>query len=592
MLQIASNSLTLLEIAQKAANEVKFKRIDRPERISDFDPDEWYNSFPNFNSVYIDSIREKYRVLRHASSRIFPYEVLRAKAPNQSDTEWEYQKRLYKPKTNAVWNRALNKTKVIGNKQNYSIEWPDEKSEQYDYFHKDFPIYSDLVSWVFDILAAEKLNFPNKVCLVYPIVPMREDGTFDQSVPPDPVPVIIEEEDIVHFEYGEKLLYITHFQPGKMHFIGVDKTGYYKFVQDGKNITETLLYSHEWKFLPAFKLRGKAEMRKDGEVLYSSYFADAIPTLDEAIQVNSNLMMSHFKLAFPIIIEVVDDCVSCSGQGQKPDEEGNMATCGTCNGTGARQSLSPTSTYQVRATKGFNETNTLPMNPPVQFAAPSSDILRYGKELLSDLLNSSFDFLFKSERANAATATGEMLELQEFHSFLIEFSNSIFDDIGFLFEAIGDLRFGEGTFSTPTIRRPTEFSFKTNAEITTEIAEARKNNLPESYLSALLSEAAQTRFNTTNVTEEFEFQQRLDKFWYMDSAQLKLNAHVITKADLILHLSFTTILANLQSEVEGDFWELDFPTRSELVNAKVQEIVDSLPADTVDPIEEILRLVE
>jgi hypothetical protein len=589
MLQIKSQSTTLLEIVQSALEKVRFKPMARPLAISDFDVERWYSSFPNFNNVYIDSIREKYRVLRHASSDVFPYEVLRAKAPNQSDAEWEYQRRLYKPKTNAIWNRALNKTKVIGNKQNYSIHFPDEDSGFYDYCNKDFPIYSSLVSWVFDILAGDKINFPNRVCLVYPVVPRKENGEVDQSELALPVPIILDEEQIVHFEYGEKLVYITSWESGKMKFVGVDKSGFYEYEQDGKNVTETLIYSHTFDFLPAFKLRGKAEL-KGGEILYHSYFSDAIPTLDEAIQVNSNLMMSHFKLAFPIIIEVVDDCHVCNGRGTVMNAEGSIETCGTCEGTGVRQSLSPTSTYQVRATRGMNENNILPLTPPVQFAAPSSDILRYGKEMLNELLSNAFNFLFQSEKADAGTATGKQLELQEFHSFLVEFSNSVFDDLEFLFEAIANLRYN-GEIVLPQISRPTEFSFKTNAEITAEIAEARKNNLPETYLSALLNESAETRFNTTSVGDEFMLQKRLDKYWYMDVGQLRLNAAVIAPADLTLHLCFTTIIENLKAE-NDNFWDLEFSEQKALVDAKVAEIVLTIPTTEIDPIQDILNSIQ
>jgi hypothetical protein len=285
---------------------------------------------------------EKYKVLRHTSPRVFPSEVLRSKAPNQSPAEWQYHAVCTSRKRVAVWNRAVNKTKVIANKQNYSIEWADEQEEQKKYFYTDFPIYSDLVSWVFEVLAVEKINFPNRVCVVYPDVPKKEDGSYDQTVPPSPIPLIIDEEMIVSFKYGQSLLYISHWEQGKMEFVGVDRQHFYKYVQDGEKIEEAITYTHNWRFLPAFKLGGKAE-EIDGEILYSSPFADAIPALDEAIQVGSNLMMSHFKLAFPVIIEVVDDCDNCSGSGKVYNSEQQQhVNCPVCDGRGTKSNHSPT----------------------------------------------------------------------------------------------------------------------------------------------------------------------------------------------------------------------------------------------------------
>jgi hypothetical protein len=115
--------------------------------------------------------------------------------------------------------------------------------------------------------------------------------------------------------------------------------------------------------------------------------------------------------------------------------------------------------------------------------------------------------------------------------------------------------------------------------------------LPETYLSALLNESAETRFNTTSVGDEFMLQKRLDKYWYMDVAQLRLNAAVIAPADLTLHLCFTTIIANLKAE-NDNFWELEFSEQKALVDAKVAEIVLTIPTTEVDPIADILNSIQ
>jgi hypothetical protein len=585
--------MSLLPEVEKAIKAVKRKPRNRAslydsdlQTLSSWDAYKWYREFPAFNNIYVESIMEKYKVLRHTSPRVFPSEVLRSKAPNQSPAEWQYQCGMYKPKTVAVWNRAVNKTKVIANKQNYSIEWADEQEEQKKYFYTDFPIYSDLVSWVFEVLAVEKINFPNRVCVVYPDVPKKADGTPDQSVPPNPIPIIIDEENVVYFQYGQKCLYLTSWELGRMEFVGVDRENFYHYVQDGESITETVTYSHNWGFLPAFKLGGKAE-EVDGEILYTSFFADAIPTLDEAIQVGSNLMMSHFKLAYPIIIEVVDDCDHCRGSGKVWDEAKQVnVDCGHCNGTGTKSGLSPTSTYQVRATKGMGQDNNLPLTPPVQFAAPNSDILRYGKEMYDDLLDSAFDFTQKAKKADAATATEVATNRDEWQSFLIDFSNQVFDMMDFLFESIGFMRNGK-EFKKPVIRRPTEFSFKTNAEITAELKEAKLAGLPAIAISKLLGDWGNSRFNTTDLFRELEFMQRVDKYWHMSFEQLRMMNGQLSAEDFALHIGYSTIIANLEGN--GEWWELPFETREAQVREKAQEMAASMrQANTMGDVVDLL----
>lgn len=585
--------MSLLTEVQKAIKVARKKPADRvslynsdPQNLSSWDAYAWYRSFPSFNSIYVESIMEKYKVLRHTSPRVFPSEVLRSKAPNQSPAEWQYQCGLYKPKTVAVWNRAVNKTKVISNKQNYSIEWADEQEEQKKYFYTDFPIYSDLVSWVFEVLAVEKINFPNRVCVVYPDVPTKEDGSYDQSVPPSPLPLIIDEEMIVSFKYGKSLLYISHWEAGKMEFVGVDRQHFYKYVQNGEKIEEAITYTHNWGFLPAFKLGGKAE-EIDGEILYASPFADAIPALDEAIQVGSNLMMSHFKLAFPVIIEVVDDCVTCSGSGKVYNSELQQhVNCTVCDGRGTKNNHSPTGSYQVRATRGMNQENKLPLTPPVQFAAPNSDILRYGKEYYDSLIEGAFNSVFKSKEADSKTATEVAKNRDEFQAFLIDYSNQVFDALDYLFECIGFMRFG-GDFKKPVIRRPTEFSFKTNAEITAELKEAKLAGLPSVIMSKLLGDYANTRFNTTDLSREIEFMQRVDKYWHMSFEQIRMMGAQISPVDLALHLGYSTIIANLEGN--GEWWELDFAVREQEVRDAATVMAESFrTAQSAGDVAEIL----
>jgi len=571
MLQIVQNAIKELQKARGGTRPSLYSTD--PQKLSSWDAFEWYERLPNFNRIYVDSVIEKYKVLRHTSPREFPYEVLRQKAPNQSPEEWAYQCGLYKPTTIAIWNRALNKTRVISNKQNYSIVWhdSDERQEsQKEYFYKDFPAYSSLIAWVFEVLAPEKINFPNRLCVVMPNVPTDEEGQPIQSELAEPIPIIIDEEKIVHYEYGKMAIWLHSYTSEGAVFKAVDRTNFYEFVENRKQqtVSERITYVHNWEFMPAFKLRGKAE-DVHGEILYRSWFADAIPTLDDVIQIRSNLMMSHFKLAYPIIIEVVDDCDDCRGTGKDYNAEKEVhETCGSCNGTGRKGWHSPTGTYQVRASKGVGQDNNLPLTPPVQFAAPSSDILRYAKEFLEDCEEKAFHFFGRPKQADAGTAT-EVAEMRdEFQSFLIDFSNSVFDDLEFLFDCIGFMRYGEG-FESPTVRRPTEFSFKTNAEITAELTEAKKNGILPLYMAKMYGDYGSTRFNTTNLAEQFTFQLKVDKYWYLSFAELRLIASEIAPVDLALHIGYSTIIARLEMQ-HPDFWEKDFDEREALVREQAE----------------------
>ena len=114
----------IYSLIDQAAKAIRKKRnvIGLPSKYDKkFQTESYYDSLPDFNEIYEDTIRERNAVAVHAEADQFPYEILRSKAPNQQAEEWEYQKGLYEPTTNTEWNRALNRTKAVANSQNYSM---------------------------------------------------------------------------------------------------------------------------------------------------------------------------------------------------------------------------------------------------------------------------------------------------------------------------------------------------------------------------------------------------------------------------------------------------------------------------------------
>ena len=564
----------------------------------------YYDRLPAFNHLYKETIRQHDIVSVHSKLGVFPYEILRSKAPNQSPEEWEYQMGLYESYTNSTWNRAKNKTKIIANKQNYSITGWDE--EQKPYFYTDYPEYHNIESFFFDIVRDRKIDYPNQILLIKPDdIPgyYDEDEIFhaDQSELISPVAYIIDEINIVEFDENEYLLIISDKSvkyvgiDGKMRYDGIefeffDKNSYWKIKQVGvenkKPVFEyTLMYEHNWGYLPARKLVGKPVVSEDGDVYYHSWFIDAVPDLNDVIRLSSNLMMSTYKLAFPIIIAVVDRCNYTDHLGQSCNngrlwmaDKGVFGECPSCNGTGKQSSHSPTGVYEIAATRGVGQENNLAMSPPIQFAAPDSNILEYTKLQIEEKKRSAFSFLFESEEAKSNTATGSALEKEEFHSFLLQFSNELFDLMEFTIEAIGFMRYGEA-FKMPSIRRPTYFSFRTNNDITVEIGEALKNNLPQPYIKELINESTNTRFNTNAEAEyETELAMQIDRLWSKDSMTIRTMIGVTcTKVEAIIHDSFSTFYKQIIDEIGFDtFYDLTIDEKKQLFINKAQQVADTL----------------
>lgn len=598
--------LIIEEMVVSAALKISHKQIDF--RSVSYDPkfraDDYYRDIPDLNPIYRETIIQHDRVAVHASEA-FPFHILKTKAPNQLPDEWEYQKGIYEPYTLSTWDRAANKTRIIGNKQNYSIRWPND--EQRKYFYDDYPAYHSLESFFFDVVRPRKINYPNQVLLVKPRrIPTKEvegEEKPDQSVMIEPVAVIIEEPFVVDYSDNEYLLILLkrkcNYKVGAVTrndgliFEYYDKTAIYEAMQVGivknKPVFEVRkTYEHNYGFLPARKLGGIPEMFEDGSVFYKSHFNNAIPDLNDVIRISSTQAMSTNKLAYPVIIAVVDPC-------HHKDKDGNSCeagkifsagtnehiTCPACNGTGNASNHSPTGVYEVRSTVGMNEENKLPMNPVVQFASPDPSILEHTQKQIDNKKQTAFSFLFEVQY-KTNTATGVELEKEEWHSFATSFSNEFFDLMDFAIEAAGFMRYGS-EFEKPTINRPTNFSFRTADVITAEIKGANDANLPDSYKEGLMDEAFVTRFNSDpRAAKKFNFIKIMDRLWPRTSLEVAgMTGRTCTKEEAILHDSLTVFIDQLEEEDER-FWEKSYDEQKKLIDAKVAEIIASLTPEGQD----------
>lgn len=597
----------IIDMCADAAKKVQRSSIRRTMKYDrNFSLERYIDSLPEFNEIYRDTIEQYYKVKVHAELDCFPYEILRTKAPNQSDAEWDYQRGLYESYTNSTWSAAKSKTKLIGNPQNYEIKgWDDEQRK---YFYEDYPTYHSLLAFFFDIVRDIKIDYPNQAIV---IMPKEIPGEYEeddegakifvpnQSVLIDPIVHIIEEEYIVKFKEGKYILFLTDDEVGKLRFKFIDDTAIYEINQIGNDEFELIRqYVHNWGYCPAKKLGGKPIL-EDGEILYHSVFVDAIPDLNDVIRLSSNLAMSTYSMLFPVRIAVVDKCMYRNEHGSQcqdgriwcpdPNGGGSEGVCPGCNGSGKTNHHSPTGVYEVMVSNQIGGVQSaLPMTPPVQFAAPDTAIYTKVEETIQRKKESAFSFLFKRENNVGKSATEAENEKESMHGFLLDFSSQLFDLIQFSIEAIGWMRYGDA-FVMPDITRPTSFTFTTSAEITSEIAESVKNKMPVPYISRLIESATATRFNSDKAAERFILTAlELDSLAYMDDMTIRSNLNVtITPIEAIIHQRIDYFLRKAEIEYP-DFYELEPEKQKEIIVGYAQEVNALLVPPTPNPVATVL----
>lgn len=592
------------DIIEKAVKKLtnfgnRSSRYDKNFRL-----DTWDKSIPDINPIYARSIRHHYEVAVHAKKDCFPYELLRNKAPNQSIEEWDFQRGIYQPYTRSTWGKALNKTKIIANSQNYSITgWSDEQKR---YFYEDYPTYHSLVAFFFDVVREEKINFPNKLIILEPLyIPTRPviDGegnqtvVIDDTVMVEPVARIIDEQNIIYYKPNNLTVISDGSEEleGKKYpvFKSFDKQSIYKSIpvkkdDKGNVIYETgIMYVHGWDYAPARKLGGKPTII-DGEIFYESYFSDAIPDLNRALCLASNMDMSMYANLFPIRVVRVDDCQytnaagdSCNGgkvwNASKVLEGGIMGgfdICPSCNGSGKANAHSPTGVYAVPTSKSLGDEKMIGVNDVIAFASPGVDVYKQLAETIEKCKQDAISFISKPVDKTSNTVDGALNEREDAHAAILQLSNELFDMMAFAIEGIGFMRYG-AEFENPDVNKPVSFAFKTSEDITAEITKAVADKMPSSYIQQLLLEGVSTRFNSSKEAERYiNLSIKLNPLWSSTITDLRATLGIsVEPIDLMVYQRITHYLDKAFAEYE-DFCNLEDSKQSEIIRGYAQSDLD------------------
>ena len=143
-----------------------------------------------FTEVYDMSIKQRDRILIHADGDIFPADLFRKRAPNQTDVEYEYLEANFKTPTTIVWEQFQSELNRIWNDQNWKIDFKGNDAAK-QYLEVDYPKYGSLDTFFRDVVTAQKEIDNNGVIAlkidipylptivdrveVYPVVDDREE---------------------------------------------------------------------------------------------------------------------------------------------------------------------------------------------------------------------------------------------------------------------------------------------------------------------------------------------------------------------------------------------------------------------------------
>lgn len=531
----------------------------------------------------------------------YPDHLFDRKVPNETEQQKEYRRLSFESTTMPIWNKAVQAVQGrVWNAANYSIQWPDE--DQRDYFTVDYPDHGSLVQWFQKIRLPKKLYDANAVQVIMPkMLPLREDedGNLinDDTQLIEPECIIYHSEDVLHRD-RQHIMLLTDERSVVMYngkpkqsglvFLIIDDTNYWKAVQVGKQIDYQFVvdvyYEHNLGYIPA-QLLGGVPKEKHGTAYYQSYFWPAVGDLNTALYDESTLSLAKIANIYPERWEVVEECYVCQGNGYTYDDEGEQTDCDLCSGSGYRQRPHPLNALTVKLPDRLDDRPTPPM-PPAGYLEKDMESPKFLRDEILRKKEDAFAHinLDVSTRPNGQTATEKKIDREELFSFLLTISSEEFKALDFTIDTIGRLRHGEQWNDDIIIDPPKDFTIRSYKELTEEIAEARKSNLPLAAQRKLLNEYNSTRFNNDNLmaaeTALIYAADRLAGLTNEETIKQYL-AGAVSLAEVVLHTSIDSFIEQI-TEQDDLFYEKERQAQVEILRQKADEVAATLRTNTAD----------
>lgn len=579
------------------------------------------HSEPEYNPIYLKCYELKERIELHAELDKEPVDLMKKRAPYEDDRQYEYRKKNFNNVTMPYMMKAIGKLNRIMNKSNYSIEWKQDEHKQY--FEKEIPIFGSLTDYFEQVVVTEKILDPNALLVHKPMsIPMREELVEGQQVfivddtqPIDPIPVIIECDDVIDYvpgvyamiELEEKSEVKVGDQIEKegIIFEFYDTENIYRIKQYGQKHDYTftepeLYYSHKLGFLPCEKLRGIPKS-EDGHIYYWSYFIYAIPLLDVALYEYSNLDMSVITQMFPQRSEWVEKCTNTGCvdgyMHEWIDGVEKINRCPSCLGTGKAQPVGPMQVKQFTipdALQPDDPIKSVPF-PGVAYVAPPVEPLDFVYTKFKQDVADAFGFLnidiSNTDVKGSETALGKQIDREELFAFLLRISNEVFTLLSFSIECIGKMRF-INSFEQPTIKAPTSFAIRSEYDLTEELIESKKAQIPDVATRQMLREYFVKRFNS-----EKNIDSVIDLIFYTDrlitsnvvDISARLANGTAAKWEAILHDSIYTLIDEKVFE-NPNFFALPLNEQKAQLVEKAKELATQIAPEPVNTTQRILDI--
>lgn len=460
---------------------------------------------------------------------IFPDELISKRRPHEPEAVMEYRKENYEAKTKAIFTKIFLSLQKIRRSSDWDIrfegEFPriNEEETLEKYTGENYPHFTSLTNWVFQLLLRKYLIDPNAVVLVYPI---------DRDIPENeilkPIATIYDSVNVIDFVSDDYCVLLNPAgsvfldgrgkeREGKSYYMvttqqilkydQVDLKGNFKLVDE---------YNHEIGILPAFKLKGIIVEQVENMYLYESRIGGVIPELNEAVREYTDLQAGKVTHMYPKEWEFVQqNCTQCKGSGRVVNPQwytGCAATilhdinCDSCLGSGYAINKGP-----------YTKTFVHPVNNPAidgiaQIPTPPGGVYQRDVEILKLMVQSvkehiyealaaiNFQFLDKTPLSESGVA--KEVDKDELNNTVHSIAEDIVSAMDNIYRITAYLRYKE-LYSLddikemlPSVSVPEKFDILSSVHTQEVLTNAKTNKSNPVIISALEVAFTSSWFNT------------------------------------------------------------------------------------------------
>ncbi len=466
---------------------------------------------------------------------------------------------------------------------NWSIQFTPD-ADQYvnanqtfqQYLDSDFPEYGSLDNFVFTFLPPLKMMDAMGVVAIMPheIPVIEKDG--EQIIDPDELVepftkfyhttrVVAYDEEFAVIESEERS--IVDYNGKEMHdglvYLIFDDQWIYKAIQVGKKVDYQFevmeWFNHATGIVPVKRVEGIA-IQIDETMMQQSPFLYATDILDEVLLDSALLRGIKPTCTYPFRVMVGEYCefsIRDNGEqlvcdnGYHYRADGSKSICPECNGTGAKDRISPYGTLLIKPQKGANNGDTISPDRAIYYASPSVETPNFLRQEIASGMATAYDILHLKKTDNkvqgSLTATEVASDQKSLIAGIKQNCIQLFDMYEWCIDVIGLMRYGSN-YRRPIIKRPVNYDFYLEADYMAQINEAITSKQPPFVIQSIIYKYLQTLYYPDVQGQKvFNLISQADRLLTMTSEEINLKQAkgLVNNWEVVLHDSAINFVNSL-----------------------------------------------